>query len=72
MDQPLKVLCELGGWKTAKTVLQCYQQVTERSESETFRRYVRVVICTALRQASGLGGGTCPVPTCPLAPPTPI
>ena len=26
MDQPLKVLCELGGWKTAKTVLQCYQQ----------------------------------------------
>ncbi len=26
MDQPLKVLCELGGWKTTKTVLQCYQQ----------------------------------------------
>ena len=26
MDQPLKVLCELGGWKEAKTVLQCYQQ----------------------------------------------
>ena len=26
MDQPLKVLCELGGWKTAKTVLQCYQR----------------------------------------------
>ena len=24
MDQPLKVLCELGGWKTAQTVLQCY------------------------------------------------
>ena len=22
MDQPLKVLCELGGWKTAKTVVQ--------------------------------------------------
>ena len=22
MDQPLKVLCELGGWKEAKTVLQ--------------------------------------------------
>ena len=29
MDQPLKVLCELGGWKTAKTVLQCYQQPDE-------------------------------------------
>ena len=29
MDQPLKVLCELGGWKTAKTVLQCYQRADE-------------------------------------------
>ena len=28
MDQPLKVLCELGGWKTARTVLQCYQQAS--------------------------------------------
>ena len=27
MDLPLKVLCELGGWKTAETVLQCYQRV---------------------------------------------
>ena len=26
MDQPLKVLCELGGWKEAQTVLRCYQQ----------------------------------------------
>jgi len=29
MDQPLKVLCELGGWKNAKTVLQCYQTADE-------------------------------------------
>ena len=29
MYQPLKVLCELGGWKTAKTVLQCYQRPDE-------------------------------------------
>ena len=29
MDQPLKVLCELGGWKTAKTVLECYQRPDE-------------------------------------------
>ena len=29
MDQPLKILCELGGWKTAKTVLQCYQRADE-------------------------------------------
>ncbi len=29
MDQPLKILCDLGGWKTAKTVLQCYQRADE-------------------------------------------
>ena len=29
MDQPLKVLCELGGWKTAHTVPQCYQRPDE-------------------------------------------
>ena len=29
MDLPLKVLCELGGWKTAQTVLQCYQRPDE-------------------------------------------
>ena len=26
MDLPLKVLCELGGWKSAQTVLRRYQQ----------------------------------------------
>ena len=26
MDQTLKVLCELGGWKTAQAVLRCYQR----------------------------------------------
>ena len=29
MDLPLEVLCELGGWKTAETVLQCYQKADE-------------------------------------------
>ena len=29
IEQPLKVLCELGGWKTAQTVLQCYQKADE-------------------------------------------
>ena len=29
MDQPLKVLCELGGWRNAKTVLACYQRPDE-------------------------------------------
>ena len=41
MDQPLKVLCELGGWKTAKTVLQCYQRADEgqlRNALESRRR----------------------------------
>ncbi len=26
MELPLKVLCELGGWKNPQTVLRCYQQ----------------------------------------------
>ena len=26
MDLPLKVLCELGGWKDAQTILKCYQR----------------------------------------------
>ena len=34
MDQPLKVLCELGGWKTATTVLQCYQRADEDQTQE--------------------------------------
>ncbi|MYC91824.1 MAG: tyrosine-type recombinase/integrase, partial [Gemmatimonadetes bacterium] len=41
MDQPLKVLCELGGWKEARTVLQCYQQADEgqlRTALENRRR----------------------------------
>ena len=29
MDQPLKVLCELGGWKDAQTVLRCYQRADD-------------------------------------------
>ena len=29
MDLPLKVLCQLGGWKEASTVLRCYQQPDE-------------------------------------------
>ena len=29
MDQPLKVLCELGGWKTSQTVLNCYQRADQ-------------------------------------------
>ena len=42
MDQPLKVLCQLGGWKTAKTVLRCYQRADEgqlRNALEARRRH---------------------------------
>jgi integrase len=31
MDQPLKVLCQLGGWKDAETVLNCYQRPDEHT-----------------------------------------
>jgi hypothetical protein len=33
-DVPLKVLCELGGWKDPNTILKCYQQ----PDLETQRR----------------------------------
>ena len=42
MDQPLKVLCELGGWKTAKTVLQCYQRADEAQLRQALERRRRV------------------------------
>ena len=29
MHQPLRVLCELGGWKDVETVLTCYQHPDE-------------------------------------------
>ena len=29
VDLPLKVLCDLGGWREAKTVLRCYQHTDE-------------------------------------------
>ena len=41
MNVPLKVLCELGGWKEAQTILRCYQQADEgqlRTALENRRR----------------------------------
>jgi len=29
-DEPLKDLCQLGGWKDPQTVLKCYQKADER------------------------------------------
>ena len=43
MDQPLKVLCELGGWKDTHTVLRCYQRADDGQlrDALTNRRRVR-------------------------------
>ncbi len=52
MDQPLKVLCELGGWRTAKTVLQCYQRADEgqlRKALDARRR-----ACGQIRNSAGI------------------
>ena len=42
MNQPLKVLCELGGWKTAQTVLQCYQRPDEGQLRKALERRRRI------------------------------
>ena len=50
MDLPLKVLCDLGGWKTAETVLQCYQRPDEdrlRKAIEEYRGVDRASNCRA-------------------------
>ena len=39
MDLPLKVLCELGGWKTAETVLRCYQRPDEDRLRKAIEEY---------------------------------
>ena len=39
MDLPLKVLCDLGGWKTAATVLQCYQRPDEERLRKAIEEY---------------------------------
>ena len=41
MDLPLKVLCQLGGWKAAKTVLRCYQQPNEAQLRQAIRSRAR-------------------------------
>ena len=42
MDLPLKVLCDLGGWKTAQTVLQCYQRPDEDRLRKALEEYREV------------------------------
>ena len=50
MNQPLKVLCELGGWKTAQTVLQCYQRADEDQLRKALEDRRRVSIPANLRE----------------------
>ena len=44
MNQPLKVLCELGGWKTAQTVLQCYQRADQNRLREALEERRRASV----------------------------
>ena len=37
-DEPLKDLCQLGGWKDPQTVLKCYQTADEESMREALSR----------------------------------
>ncbi len=63
MDLPLKVLCELGGWKNAQTVLRCYQKADEgqlRKALESRRR----VRTSSPDQRESIGGN--PGPPNPL------
>ena len=39
MDLPLRVLCDLGGWKTGQTVLQCCQRPDEDRLRKALKEY---------------------------------
>ncbi len=54
MDQPLKVLCELGGWKTPHTILQCYQHADVDRLREALEDRRRA--CTVLEQRERTAG----------------
>ena len=42
IDQPLKVLCDLGGWKDAQTVLKCYQRADQGRLRKALEHRIRV------------------------------
>ncbi len=50
MNQPLKVLCELGGWKTPLTVMQCYQRVDQAHLRQALEARRRAAIPANLRE----------------------
>ena len=43
MHEPLKVLCKLGGWRDAETVLNCYQQPEEQTMRAALERRAMAV-----------------------------
>jgi len=46
MHVPLKALCELGGWKSAQTVLTCYQHPDQEQLREALLDRRRAVTGT--------------------------
>ena len=42
MYEPLKVLCKLGGWRDAETVLTCYQRPDEDAMRSALDRREKV------------------------------
>ena len=46
MDQPLKVLSQLGGWKSPQTILMCYQHPDQERMKEAL---------TGRRRTQGVG-----------------
>ena len=58
MDQPLKVLCELGGWRTAQTVLQCYQRPAEDRLRKALEQ--RRNVCSQPGRRESFGGNPHP------------
>ena len=42
IDQPLKVPCDLGGWKDAQTVLKCYQRADQGRLRKALEHRIRV------------------------------
>jgi hypothetical protein len=42
-DAPLRVLCDLGGWKDPTTIVRCYQRPDEAAQEDALaRRRARV------------------------------
>ncbi len=52
MHKPLKVLCDLGGWKDPSTVLKCYQLPDQEEMREALEDRKRVAGPTEAREST--------------------